>query len=77
MVLERELTYLLRELKAFGEIRATSSLGRILSLHKTLVSNLMEELDVIQWIENETLAYEGTLLEQKINKLSSSVKQKL
>ncbi len=77
MVLERELTYLLRELKAFGEIRATSSLGRILSLHKTLVSNLMEELDVIQWIENETLIYEGTLLEQTINKLSTSVSKKL
>lgn len=73
MVLERELTYCLRELKGFGEIRAVSSLGRILSLHKTLVVNLLEELDVIQWIENEIMEHEGTWMEQTINKLSSNV----
>ena len=77
MVLERELTYFLRELKAFGEIRAVSSLGRILSLHRTLVSNLLEELDVIQWIENETMLREGMLVEQTISKLSSNVSKKI
>ena len=73
MVLERELTYCLRELKGFGEIRAVSSLGRILSLHRTLVSNLLEELDVVQWIENEIIEHEGRWMEQTINKLSSNV----
>ena len=73
MVLERELTYCLRELKGFGEIRAVSSLGRILSLHKTLVSNLLEELDVVQWIEHETMVHESTWMEQTIDKLSSNV----
>ena len=73
MVLERELTYCLRELKAFGEIRAVSSLGRILSLHKTLVLNLLEELDVVQWIENDIMEHEGLWMEQTINDLSSNV----
>lgn len=73
MVLERELTYCLRELKAFGEIRAVSSLSRILSLHKTLVLNLLEELDVIQWIENDIMEHEGLWMEQTINDLSSNV----
>lgn len=73
MVLERELTYCLRELKGFGEIRAVSSLGRMLSLHKTLVLSLLEELDVTQWIENEIMEHEGTWMEQTINKLSSNV----
>ena len=73
MVLERELTYCLRELKAFGEIRAVSSLGRILSLHKTLVLNLLEELDVVQWIENDIMEHEGLWMERTINDLSSNV----
>ena len=77
MVLERELTYFLRELKAFGELRAVSSLGRILSLHRTLISNLLEELDIIQWIENETMLHEGALVEQTINKLSSNISKKI
>ena len=73
MVLERELTYCLRELRAFGEIREASSLGRMLSLHKALVSNLLEELDEIQWIESELMEREGTWMELTIDKLSTTI----
>lgn len=76
-VLERELTYSLRELKSIGDARPASSLGRMLSLHQTLLANLLEELDVIQWIENEIMERESTWMEQTIDALSSNVEKDL
>lgn len=73
MVLERELTYCLRDLKGFGTVRHTSSLGRILSLYDKMVVSLLEELDVIQWIENAIMVQETSWVESTVHKLASNV----
>ena len=73
MVLERELNYCLRDLKGFGTVRHTSSLGRVLSLYGKLVVNLLDELDVIQWVENETMAQEACWVDAVIHTLASHV----
>ena len=73
MVLERELTYCLRDLKAFGTIHDASSLGQILSLYSKLVVSMLEELDVIQWIENEIMVQETRWVERTIHNLASNV----
>ncbi|KAK4694765.1 hypothetical protein P7C71_g2867, partial [Lecanoromycetidae sp. Uapishka_2] len=73
MVLERELTYCLRELKEFGTVPEGSSLGRVVKLYGRLVANLIEELDVVQWIENEVMVREGAWVESTIHKLASNV----
>ncbi len=75
MVLERELTYCSRDLKAFGEVRITSSLGRMLSLYRALVTSLEHELDVIQWIENEVMLQESTWMDETVHQLSANVNQ--
>ena len=66
MVLERELTYYLHDLKTFGLIRPDSSLGRLYSLYRKLIVNLIQEIDVIQWIENEVTISEGHGLEARM-----------
>ena len=73
LVLERELTYSLRDFKAFGVVRGTSSLSKIILLHETLVSNMLEELDLIQWIEHELMERESTWVEQRIDILTSQL----
>lgn len=73
MVLERELSYSSRELKALGDTRKESSLGRILILYKNLVQRLLDELDVIQWIESEIMGQETGWKAQMIDKLSSKI----
>ena len=73
MVLERELTYCLRDLKGFGTIHNASSLGQILSLYSKLVVSMLEELDVIQWIENEIMVQETCWVERTIHNLASNV----
>ncbi len=73
MVLERELTYCLRDLKGFGTIHDASSLGRILSLYSKLVVSMLEELDIIQWIENEIMIQETCWVERTIHNLASNV----
>ena len=73
MVLERELTYCLRDLKGFGTIHDASSLGRVLSLYSKLVVNMLEELDIIQWIENEIMVQETCWVERTIHNLASNV----
>ncbi len=70
MVLERELTYVSRDLIAFGDVRKDSSLGRIRSLYSKLVLHLIEEIDVIQWIENEISNQEATWINSTIQKLA-------
>lgn len=73
MVLERELTYSARDLKSFGEVRSTSGLCRILSMYKKLVVGLLEELDLIQWIENEMMTQETSWIESTIYNLASNI----
>ena len=73
MVLEREMTYSARDLEGFGEVSSISSLGRLLSTYKRLVSGLLEELDIIQWIENEIMAQEASWIERTIRNLASNV----
>ena len=73
MVLERELTYCLRDLKGFGTIHDASTLGQILSLYSKLVVSMLEELDVIQWIENEIMVQETCWVERTIHNLASNV----
>ena len=73
MVLERELTYSARDLESFGEVQSTSSLGRLLSLYRKLAAGLLEELDLIQWIENGITAQESSWIESTIRNLASNV----
>ena len=73
MVLERELTYSAHDLESFGEVPNTSSLCRILSLYRKLMVGLLEELDLIQWIENEITTEETSWIETTIDKLASDV----
>ena len=61
MVLERELTYSARDIESFQGIASTSSLFRVLSLYGKLVLGLLEELDLIQWIENEIMSIESSI----------------
>ena len=73
MVLERELTYFKRDLKAFGSVEPNSSLGRVRSLYSKLILNLVEELDITQWIENQITIQETSWVEGTIEKLASDV----
>ena len=73
MVLERELTYCSREIKTFGSIPPSSSLGRVRSLYSKLVLNLVEELDAIQWIENEISIQETAWVDSTIQRLALDV----
>lgn len=73
MVLERELTYSARDLQSFGEVQSTSSLGRILSLYRKLMIGLLEELDLIQWIENGIMTQETSCIESTVHNLASNV----
>ncbi len=77
MVLERELIYYSRDLKAFGIVRTDSSLGRTGSLYSRLVLHLIEEIDVIQWIENEITIQEVSWVENSIQRLASDVNKDL
>jgi len=73
IVLERDLIYCSSDLKPFGIVRADSSLGRIQSLYSKLVLDLIEEIDVIQWIENEITIQETLWVENTIHRLASDV----
>ncbi len=73
MVLERELTYFARDLESFGEVQSPSSLSRLLSLYRKLIVGLLEELDLIQWIENGIMTQETLWVENTIHNLASTV----
>ena len=73
MVLERELTYYLRDLKAFGSVRPNSSLCRMQSLYSKLVSNMITEVDTVQGIENKIAIQEASWVESAIQDLTSIV----
>ncbi len=73
MVLERDLTYCLREVKGFGSVAGGSSLGKILELYNKLIAGLIEELDVVQWVENEIMVQETGWVERTIHNLAENV----
>lgn len=75
MVLERELAYSARDLECFGEVQSTSNLCRILSMYRRLMVGLLEELDLIQWIENEIMNQETSWIESTIRNLASNVSE--
>ena len=77
MVLERELTYSARDLEGFGEVFEKSSLCRILSMYRKLVMGLLEELDLVQWIENEIMSQETVWIESTIHNLASIVSESI
>ena len=77
MVLERELTYSARDLEGFGEVFEKSSLCRILSMYRKLVMGLLEELDLVQWIENEIMSQETMWIESTIHNLASMVSESI
>ena len=77
MVLERELTYSARDLEGFGEVFESSGLSRILAMYRKLVMGLLEELDLVQWIENEIMARETVWIESTIHNLASSVSESI
>ena len=53
ILLERELAYFLRDMKSFRVVRSSSTLGRLQALYSKLIASLIEELDMIQWLEDE------------------------
>ena len=73
MVLEREMTYSARDLKSFGEVQSASDLCRVLSMYRKLMTGLLEELDLVQWIENEMMTQESSWIESTIHSLASNV----
>ena len=73
MVLEREMTYSARDLKNFGEVRSASDLCRVLSMYRKMMTGLLEELDLIQWIENEMMTRESSWIASTIHNLASNV----
>ena len=77
MVLERELTYSARDLESFGEVQDTSSLCRLMSMYRKLMVGLLEELDLIQWIENEIMTQETLWIENTIHNLASDVRENI
>ena len=77
MVLERELTYSVRDLECFGDVFGTSNLFRILSMYRKLVMGLLEELDLVQWIENEIMSQETVWIESTIHNLASIVNESI
>ena len=77
MVLERELTYSVRDLECFGNVFGTSNLCRILSMYRKLVMGLLEELDLVQWIENEIMSQETVWIESTIHNLASIVNKSI
>lgn len=75
MVVERELTYSARDLESFGEVQSNSNLCRLLSMYRKLTVGLLEELDLIQWIENEIMTQETLWIESTIHNLASNVSE--
>lgn len=73
MVLERELGYCARELEGFGNVKEGSGLGRLLAAWRGLVKGLLEELDVLQWIEGEVMVEETGWVERKIRELGTGL----
>lgn len=73
MVLERELTYCWRDLNTIATVPPGSSLGRIQTLYRKLVRNMIEEIDEIQWIENEITIQETSWMENTIQGIASTV----
>lgn len=73
MVLERELGYCARELEGFGNVKEGSGLGRLLGAWRGLVKGLLEELDVLQWIESEVMIEETGWVERKIRELGTGL----
>ena len=73
MVLERELGYCARELEGFGNVKEGSGFGRLLGAWRGLVKGLLEELDVLQWIEGEVMTEETRWVEDKIRELGTGL----
>ena len=73
MVLERELGYVQRELSQLTDGRVGSGLGKLLQLGKSLVKGLLEELDVMQWIEAEVKREDEQWIESIVSELGQVV----
>ena len=73
MVLERELGYMRKDLEGFGEVREGSGLGRLVTAGNKLCQGLLEELDVMQWIEGEIMREEGTWMDDMVGRLGKGV----
>lgn len=72
-VLERELAYSSRDSKGFGDAHNGSSLSRVLASYTKLVAGLLEELDLVQWAENEIMVQEASWVANAIQNLASGV----
>ena len=71
--LDKKLSSLLRELESLGEIPEESSISRVLDMVKSVVSNLMNELDSISVIENEIMTQETSWIQDMIKDLVDDV----
>ena len=73
MVLERELGYVRKDMEGFGEVKEGSGLGRVVGLGMTLCQGLLEELDVMQWIEGEVMRAESVWFDEMVGQLGKGV----
>ncbi|KAG8526757.1 uncharacterized protein KY384_008186 [Bacidia gigantensis] len=69
MVLERELGYVEREMVGFEEVRKGSGLWRLVGEGRKLVRGLLEELDVMQWIEDAVMREEEAWVDEMVGEL--------
>ena len=77
MVIERELGYLRRDLGNCGvrDDGGKSCLGRLVRGWGELVKGLEEELDLLQWIEGETMVEEQRWVEDIVGGLGKGVSE--
>ena len=73
MVLERELGYVRKDLEAFGDVKEGSGLGKIVRLGTRLCQGLLEELDVMQWIEGEVMREESVWVDEMVGRLGKGL----
>ena len=75
--LNKRLSSLSRELDSLGEVRKESSVSRVLVMLKSIVSNLLVELELIRSIEHEVMTQETSWVQDMIEGLTKEVDKDL
>ena len=73
VTLNKKLSSISRELESLGEVPKESSVSRVLVVLKSIVSNLMVELEVIRSIEDEIMTQEISWVQDMIKNLADDV----
>ena len=71
--INKKLSSLSRELDSLGEVREESSVGRVLVMLKSIVSNILVELGLISSMEYEIMTQEISWVQDKIGSLADDV----